>query len=151
MSGKINLKIFKGYDIRGRYPDEVNEDAVTEFCRRFGNFIAAKIKTGREKNVRPTILFAYDSRLSSPSLCRAALNGLRGSDFNFRPIETGLATTPMFHFLVKKTGSLAGIMITASHNPKNENGLKIIDEKAMPFGGAELRRIYETGNVCRKF
>lgn len=144
MSEKVNLKIFKGYDIRGRYPNELNEKAVTEFCRRFGNFLAAKIKTGRQKNVQPSILLAYDARLSSASLCQAAIAGLRNSGFDWQLVEAGLATTPMFYFLVKKTGAFAGLMITASHNPKDDNGLKVVDERAMPFSGAELRRIYET-------
>jgi phosphomannomutase len=56
----------------------------------------------------------------------------------------GLSTTPMFYFLVKKMNAIGGLMITASHNPKNYNGLKIVDKNALPISGIQILKLMKS-------
>jgi phosphomannomutase len=112
--------IFKAYDIRGKYPEEINEKIVSE------------IITALIKNLKPkTIVIGHDARLSSPSLYKTLIKKLG-------VISIGLSTTPMFYFLVNYFNADLGIMITASHNPKEYNGLKIVGKKAIPISGKEI-------------
>ncbi|MEK7482016.1 MAG: hypothetical protein AAB607_01570 [Patescibacteria group bacterium] len=127
--------IFKAYDIRGKYPIEINEKIVYEIISSF----ISKIKNQRSKI---KVVVARDARLSSPALYRAAINSIKyhppvgGSSIKI--IKVGLATTPMLYFLVNKLKADFGIMITASHNPKEYNGLKIVGKNAVPISGNEI-------------
>ena len=89
------------------------------------------------------IVIAHDARLSSQSLYEAVITGFKIQDSRFKIIEVGLATTPMFYFMVKKLKADGGIMITASHNPKDYNGLKIVDKNAMSISGLEIRKLFK--------
>ena len=150
---KINPGIFKANDIRGKYPSEINEKVVSEIVERLGKFF----NSGK-------IIIAHDARLSSPKLYRAAIKGMMNNELgiknkNKKPIihnsppkadpplaekfiilKAGLATTPMFYFLVKKLKAGGGVIITASHNPKNYNGLKIVDKNALPISGITIKK-----------
>jgi len=126
----INPKIFRANDIRGEYPEEINENIVSEIV----NGLADLFSEGK-------IIVAHDIRLSSSSLYKTVLNQFKNKNHNLEIIEAGLATTPMFYFLVKKNKAVGGIMITASHNPKNYNGLKVIDKNALPISGTEILKI----------
>ena len=123
---KINSKIFKAYDIRGRYPSEINEKAVAEIAKKLPKLLGNKI------------IVAHDARLSSPALYRAVLKGLQHSDILK---NVGMTTTPMFYFLVNKLKASGGIMVTASHNPKNYNGLKVVGKNAKPISGKEIQKL----------
>ena len=127
---KINSKIFRANDIRGKYPSEINEDIVFE--------IITKIKSLLGEN----IIIGFDARLSSSSLYKNALNALE-KDKQIKIFEAGIITTPMLYFLVNKLKASSGIMITASHNPKNYNGLKIVGKNAMSIGGEEIHNIIQ--------
>lgn len=117
---KIN-KIFRAYDIRGEYPEELNET------------IAFKIGQAVSDYFFPTqILVGRDNRDSSYSLFQAVSEGImkQGTD----AVNIGVCTSPMFYFAVAKRNYEAGIMITASHNPYIYNGVKIVKKMAIPLG-----------------
>ena len=125
----MNSNIFKAYDIRGKYPDEINEKIVS-------NIITALIK-----NIKPkTVVIGHDARLSSPSLYKTTIKTIQktlvASGYTLYPAK--LITTPMLYFLVNYFKADMGIMITASHNPKEYNGLKIVGKNAVPISGKEI-------------
>ncbi len=124
----MNIKpdIFKAYDIRGRYPDELNEETALTIAAALGRHF----KSGK-------IVVAYDTRLSSPQLYAAAIEGLMTNpDLEIEKID--LATTPMFYFLANQLKAVGGIMITASHNPKEYNGLKVVGYGGLVMSGKEI-------------
>ena len=128
---KIDAKIFKAYDIRGVYPDEINEKIVLEI-------IAAIVKKFKPKK----IIVGHDARLSSPKLYSAAIKLLKSKTNpptgGLKPIFVGLITTPVLYFLTNNFNADLGIMITASHNPKQYNGLKIVGKNAVPISGKQI-------------
>ncbi len=128
LMAKIDLKIFKANDIRGKYPKEINERVVFE--------IASKLKRFFEK----TIVVGHDARLSSVSLYNSVLKAFRDNQY-LEIFEAGLVTTPEIYFLVNKLKTAGGIMITASHNPKEYNGLKAVGKKAKPISGQDILKI----------
>ena len=106
--------IFREYDIRGIYPEEINEDVAYKIGRSYGSYL-------REKYHVDTCVVGHDNRLSSESLVKNLKKGIKDSGTNI--MYYGLITTPM-HYLSRKTNKLPGIMVTASHNPKDDNGFK---------------------------
>ncbi|MBI2034334.1 MAG: phosphomannomutase/phosphoglucomutase [Candidatus Levybacteria bacterium] len=117
--GTIDPKIFKAYDIRGIYPQQINEDVVVSIIQASYKFLSGKI------NKHPiTIVLGRDMRLSSPSLFDIAKRTL--VSLGAHVIDIGLASTPTFYFAVYYYRYDAGIQITASHNPKEYNGIKIV-------------------------
>jgi len=114
------MSIYKQYDIRGIYPEEVNEDIFYNIARAFIIYIKKK-----------RIIVARDARLSSPKLHKSILKGLL--DQGVEVTDIGLSTTPMFYFAIKKYNLDAGIMITASHLSKEYNGLKFCKKNAEPI------------------
>ena len=129
----MNLEIFKAYDIRGRYPDEIDESAVQEIVS------VASVHWLKEVE-NPIIVVGHDARLSSPSLYRAALQALKQSALGAKIHAVGLITAPALYFFVNHFQADGGIIITASHNPKEYNGLKIVGAKAVPISGEEISR-----------
>ena len=125
--------IFKAYDIRGIYPKELNEDVVQSIAESLARFFVSKKRTSSQP---AAIILGHDVRLSSPRLYRSALAGLRHK--GIRVIQAGRITTPMLYFLVNDLKADGGVIITASHNPKNYNGLKIVGKKAVPISGEEI-------------
>jgi phosphomannomutase len=112
--------IFKAYDIRGVYPDQLDEAAA----RRIGSAFAEFTRAGR-------IVMGRDSRLSSPALSAAFAEGVTGSGPDV--VDIGLATTDMLYFASGRLG-LPGAMFTASHNPPEWNGIKLCRAGAAPVG-----------------
>lgn len=139
----MKKEIFKAYDIRGRYPDEVNEKVVAEIAA-----VLSK-KFGKKK-----IVIGHDARLSSKSLYVAALSGIMNQELRIMDLRhpsilrnsyfmihaLGLCTTPMFYFWCHKL-KLPGIMVTASHNPKEFNGLKVVGLKGEVISGLDILHI----------
>jgi phosphomannomutase/phosphoglucomutase len=134
---KLNQSIFRGSDIRGRYPDEINEEVFEEI----GEKLAGNFDDG-------LILVAYDGRKSSPSLAKASEEGIKkGAKKNGKNLKVemvGLSTTPMFYFLANELKASGGIMITASHNPPDENGAIIIGKNVKLLSGEDLKGLCET-------
>lgn len=128
--------IFGAYDIRGKYPDEINEKAV-------GEITPAILKVLKLKMSGTKIVVGRDARLSSPSLYEAVLNGLKAVNCKLKIVSAGMITTPMIYFLVDRLKADGGIVVTASHNPKEYNGLKVVDRNGMPISGKELLTIIQ--------
>lgn len=112
---KIKETIFREYDIRGIWEDEITIDVAYTLGRSFASYIALKDET--------EVIIGYDNRISSPVIHDALVKGLNQSGAHV--IDLGLVTTPMYYYAKKKKGIKNGIMITASHNPKEYNGFKI--------------------------
>ena len=119
------MKAFKAYDIRGEWGTDLNE----EIAYRIGYFLPQVLPVNR-------ILVGRDMRLSSDTLFDCLTRGL--TDAGVDVDEIGLSTTPMVYWCTAKYDYDASVMITASHNPKNHNGLKISKTNALPVG-------YDTG------
>jgi len=120
----LNPDIFKAYDVRGVYPGEVNEDAA----RAIGGAFVAYLKATR-------IAVGRDMRLSSPALAQAFIDGAtaQGADV----VDYGMIATDMLYFAVARDGHDGGVQITASHNPKQYNGMKMVRKEAFPLSGEE--------------
>jgi phosphomannomutase len=134
----VSAEIFKAYDIRGVYPDAVNEDAVRAIGAAFVAYLQAKqIAVGR------------DMRLSSPSLAQAFIDGAtsQGTDV----VDYGMIPTDMLYFAVARDARDGGVQITASHNPKQYNGAKMVREQAIPLSGeagiSDIRDMIAAGRV----
>lgn len=115
----IDPKIFKAYDIRGIYPDQLNEENITHIVKAIYKFFQGKI--GKEQL---TLVIAYDMRLSGPQLFDSAKKTLVEAGANV--IDAGQLSTPSFYYAAANYGYDCGIQITASHNPKEYNGLKFV-------------------------
>lgn len=116
----MDPKIFKAYDIRGVYPEDINEEDVYKVAKAFFTFVVAKV--GRSEP--PKIVLSYDGRLSSPSLAQQAKGALVESGAWVTDI--GLSGTPTFYYSISHYNCDAGIQISASHNPKEYNGVKLV-------------------------
>jgi len=136
----MNSNIFRAYDIRGIYPRELDENFAYLLGRAFVVWLSKQ--TAKEGI---SLIVSRDMRLSSPALHKALLKGLleQGS----KVIDIGLAATPTFYFAVGDGNFDGGIQISASHNPKEYNGFKIVREKAEAVGreqgGLEIARLME--------
>jgi phosphomannomutase len=134
----INPGIFKAYDVRGLYPAEVNEDAARQIGRAFVVYLEAK-----------RIAVSRDMRLSSPSVAAAFIEGAReqGADV----VDYGMLATDMMYFAVARDGHDGGAQITASHNPKQYNGIKLVRREAFPLSGdaglGEIREMIVGGTI----
>jgi len=135
---KINSKIFKVYDIRGKYPEEINEKVVAKITSVFTDFLKKELKRQKIKFV-----ICRDIRLSSEKLEQAAINSIN-KNTGIKIIKAGLSTTPMFSFLVKQLKADGGIMITASHNPKEYNGLKMAVKNGLSISGEEIKGLIKS-------
>ncbi|HEY6605036.1 MAG TPA: phosphomannomutase/phosphoglucomutase [Gaiellaceae bacterium] len=118
----LEPKVFKAYDIRGIYPDELDEAGAHEVGRAYvEEFEPRQIAVGR------------DMRASSPSMAEAVTRGAgeAGADV----VDVGMVGTEMLYYAVGELGLDGGVMVTASHNPKEYTGLKIVRRGALPVGG----------------
>ena len=132
----INRKIFREYDVRGVYPTDIDESVSYTIGLAFGS----KIQDLGQK----TCLIGHDNRLSSPSLYETLTKGLKETGVEI--VSLGLCTTPMYYYASIKLGIKSGIMITASHNPKDENGFKFSLETLNTRGnsrGKEIQDFYD--------
>lgn len=116
----MTLPAFKAYDIRGRVPDELNED----LARRIGVALAAQLSPG-------TVVVGHDIRLTSQALQDALAAGLRGAGREV--LDIGLCGTEEVYFQVDHLKAAGGVMVTASHNPMDYNGMKLVKEQARPI------------------
>ncbi len=132
---KLNESIFREYDIRGTYPSEINEDSIA----KIGQAIALKCT---QEGVSE-ICVGRDGRLSGKTLLEAMCKSL--SESGIAVIDIGLVTSPILYYAAKKNKSKSGVMITGSHNPKNDNGIKmVINDK--PVSGTEILSLTKSIN-----
>ena len=118
----INPGIFKAYDIRGLYPGEINEDVA----RQVGRGFVAYLKAGR-------IAVSRDMRVSSPAVAAAFIEGARAQGATV--LDYGMLGTDQMYFAVVEDGLDGGAQITASHNPGQYNGIKMVRGGALPLSG----------------
>ena len=112
---KINPKMFREYDLRGVFGVDINEDVSYTIGKSFGTYI--------QNMGEDTTIIGHDNRNSSPTINKALIQGIIDTGINV--ISLGLVTTPMYYFARKHYNLNTGIMITASHNPKDDNGFKM--------------------------
>jgi len=114
--------VFKAYDVRGLYPSQLDEDGARAIGRAYvEQFSPARMAVGR------------DMRLSSPSIAAALIEGAAAAGAEV--LDIGLVGTEMLYFAVGERGLDGGVMVTASHNPKEYTGMKIVRAGALPVGG----------------
>ena len=133
------LRCFKAYDVRGRVPDELNED----IARRIGLAYAAVVKPRR-------VVVGRDIRLSSPALCSALADGLLDAGVDVHDI--GQCGTEEIYFATADLAMDGGIVVTASHNPRDYNGMKFVRGGARPISGDtglfEIRRLASVNQLA---
>jgi phosphomannomutase len=137
-STPVHPEIFKAYDVRGTYPDQVNEPVVRDIGRGFIAYLGAK-----------RIAVSRDMRLSSPALAAAFIDGATSQGANV--VDYGLAGTDMLYYAVAAGGFDGGAQITASHNPKQYNGVKLVRQAAFPLSGdagiSDIREMVTRGTL----
>lgn len=123
----MDQSIFKAYDIRGIYPDQLNEQDAYDIARAYATWLQRL-----EGKSDLTLVVGQDMRLSSPALHEKLVQGLVDSGVHVADI--GLVSTPTFYFAVAWKNYDGGIQISASHNPKEYNGLKMVRAKSGAVG-----------------
>ena len=130
----VSIDSFKAYDIRGQIPNQINED----ICYRIGNATAEFLNADR-------IVVGRDMRLTSDKFAGAVTEGLIEAGVDV--LDIGLCGTELVYFGVKHLEADGGIMVTASHNPADYNGLKLVREQARPIsadtGLVDIRKLAE--------
>ncbi len=136
MTMKTEITCFKPYDVRGRVPDQLNEDVAYRIGRAFAVWLKPK-----------NVVVGYDIRLTSESLCKALAQGLLDSGVDV--INIGQCGTEEIYFATSHLQTSGGIVVTASHNPKDYNGMKLVREDSKPISGDtglnEIKAIAEEG------
>jgi len=133
------ITCFKAYDVRGRVPEELNDDVAYRIGRAYAEFLApTKIVIGR------------DIRTTSPGLSLALQQGLTDSGVDI--VDIGVGGTELVYFATAHLGLDGGIMVTASHNPPNYNGMKFVRKEARPIsedtGLTEIRALAESNDFA---
>ena len=132
----MKISCFKAYDIRGRIPDQLNDDVAYRVGRAYAQFLQPK-----------TVVVGQDVRPTSPVLTAALIKGLTegGADV----LDLGLCGTEEVYFATSHARADGGIMVTASHNPADYNGMKLVREESRPISGDSgldmIRKLAEQG------
>ncbi len=140
-------KVFKAYDVRGLYGEEVTEDLAWKIGHASGQFLRSLL-SGYERGQAASnrVVVGRDMRPHSESLVQAMVEGITSSGAGC--IDIGLCDTPMVYFAINHLGACGGIQVTASHNPIQYNGFKISGAKARPVGAntglKEIQHIVST-------
>ena len=132
---RVTLKkeIFREYDVRGEYPTLLTEETAYRVGLAFGTKIKSLGKT--------TCVVGHDNRLSADTLTNKLIKGITETGINVKYL--GLCTTPMYYFSCLDLNIDSGVMVTASHNPVNDNGFKIAFENYDNIVGKEVQELYE--------
>jgi len=137
----MDTSIFKAYDIRGIYPDQLNEDIAYKIGNAYVNFIKPPGK----------VAVGMDVRKSSPQIKEAVISGITDAGANV--VDIGEVSTEEFYFSVGNYGLGGGLMVTASHNPAEYNGFKMVRDEAKPISGdngiLEIRDLVVSGEVVK--
>ena len=132
----LDPAVFKAYDVRGIYGRELDEDGAYAIGRAYAEEFEPK-----------RIAVGYDMRVSSPSMAAALMHG--ATDGGADVVDVGMIGTEMLYYAVGALGLDGGVVVTASHNPKEYTGMKIVRRGALPVGGdsglPEVRRRAEAG------
>jgi phosphomannomutase len=134
----VDPGIFKAYDIMGLYPSEFDEDLARQAGRAFVAYLQAR-----------RIAVSRDMRLSSPALAAAFIDGARAQGADV--VDYGMLGTDMMYYAVCRDGLDGGAQITASHNPKEYNGVKLVRREAFPLSGeagiSDMRGMIVDGTI----
>ena len=147
----ITIDSFKAYDIRGELGVNLNEEIAYRIGRAFGQLLGQRYysadTTDELKALNPAIVIGCDIRHSSESLKQATIAGI--IDAGIDVIDLGMTGTEEVYFATSHYDALGGIEVTASHNPINYNGLKLVKEHSKPIsaddGLAEIQQLAESG------
>ncbi len=135
----MNIYCFKAYDIRGRLPDQLNEEVAWRIGRAYAEFLQPK-----------TVVVGRDIRLSSEALTQALANGLCEGGVDV--LDIGLCGTEEIYHATFSQKTDGGIMVTASHNPIDYNGMKLVREDSKPISGdtglQTIRQLAEKGEFA---
>src|SRR3990172_2461098 len=118
----LDPKVFKAYDVRGIYPAELDEEGAYAIGRAYAEVFEPR-----------AVAVGQDMRLSSPSMAEAVARGV--TDAGVDVVDVGRIGTEMLYFAVGSLGLDGGVIVTASHNPKEYTGMKIVRRGALPVGG----------------
>ena len=133
----LNVSGFKAYDIRGRVPDELNSEIAFAIGRAYSEFLSPA-----------SVVVGHDIRLSSPDISAALIDGLMSSGVDVSDI--GICGTEEIYFATDHYGFDGGIVVTASHNPKDHNGMKLVKRESRPIssdsGLNEIRDLVSANN-----
>jgi len=136
-----HLACFKAYDIRGRIPDELNRDLTYAIARAYARWLSPR-----------RVAVGYDVRLTSPEFAEAVRDGLTDSGVDV--VDIGRCGTEQVYFATFHLKLDGGVMVTASHNPADYNGLKLVRENARPIsadtGLADIERLVLEGASPRR-
>ena len=132
----LDPSVFKAYDVRGVYPTELDEEGAYRIARAYAAHFEPK-----------SVAVGHDMRLSAPAMYEAVVNGIADSGTDV--VQLGLAGTEMLYHAVAELELDGGVCVTASHNPKEYTGMKIVRRGALPVGGdsglAQIRALAEPG------
>ena len=135
----MEYSCFKAYDIRGRVPDQLNEDIAYRIGRAFAQYLGAT-----------SVCLGHDIRLTSPALAAAVARGI--NDAGADVYDIGLVGTEEIYFATFNNDVDGGIVVTASHNPKDYNGMKLVKRGSRPISGdtglLDIKRLAESGNFA---
>ena len=133
------MSLFKAYDLRGKVPEDLNEDIAYRIGAAYANIYQPQ-----------KVVVGYDIRLESPGLAQALRNGL--SDGGVDVLDIGLCGTEEVYFATFHRQLDGGIMVTASHNPKGHNGMKLVGPEARPIsidtGLRDIQQRVESGDIA---
>ena len=125
--------IFREYDIRGKVPNQINDDVAYKIGLGYGSYLQEHLNQTK-------CIISHDNRISSEKLHQNFIKGLLETGIDV--IDYGLTTTPM-HYYARYINNLYGVMITASHNPKDENGFKFSFDKYANARGTMVQELKE--------
>ncbi len=135
----MDITCFKAYDIRGRVPDQLNAEIAYRIGRAYADYLQPK-----------DVVVGHDIRLSSRELCDALTRGLM--DGGVDVIDIGQCGTEEIYFATSHLKTAGGIVVTASHNPMDYNGMKLVREGSRPISGDtglhDIRRLAEAGEFA---
>ena len=137
--------MYKAYDIRGIYPEELDEKRAYATARWFADMRFRE--TGKKEGL--VLVVGQDMRLSSPMIAEAVIRGL--TEQGAHVVDVGLVSSPTFYVAVADGGFDGGVMITASHNPAEYSGIKLVRDGAEPLSGDNgiysLRDMVKSGRL----
>ena len=130
----MNPAIFKAYDIRGIYPDDLNEDDAWKIGCATARFLRSLLRGyQRGQAASQSLCVGRDMRTHSEAIAQALIEGMNSTGANV--IDIGMIDTPQMYFAINHLGTCGGVQVTASHNPAKYNGFKISGLEAKPIGG----------------
>ena len=129
----MDYSVLRENDIRGVYGKNITEELSLLVGKAFGTYLI--------NNKKLDCVVGYDNRVSGDVLVEKLMEGIRSTGINV--IFIGMVTTPLLNYATIELKNEAGIIVTASHNPANENGFKFFGDKFLHLKHSELIKVYE--------